>query len=126
MFAFTYFGLFIGVFSSVYLLGFADRHEMFSNNLMFLFVCIVNSIQITTLIIITNTITKRGKINLFLSDWLNFITGFLFSLIYFMAMTFIPANIGFLDNIFFDLLVLPLLIFMPLIFINFLLLKRNN
>jgi hypothetical protein len=48
----------------------------------------------------------------------NFIIGFIFSLIYVLLIIVVAQEIEVIDNIYFDFIILPVIIFMPLIYVD--------
>ncbi len=115
MIIFVYIGILAGAFMSVYLFDLTNYLELFSDHQYCLFVCIINFIQISILITIASIIAKRYRFVFFRSCVLNFIIGLLFSLLYFLTTTFVTPKVSYLDTTIFIMVVLPIVIFTPLI-----------
>jgi hypothetical protein len=75
---------------------------------------------------LTHVLTKRKKIDLFKSGWFNFAIGFLYPIIYSYAMDVIPPQMTLMDSELFVLCFLPIPVFVPLILLSYLILRKTK
>ena len=85
---------------------------------------IVCIFQISILMFLTSLFAKRYNLSFFTSPYYNFGIGMMFSLIYLLVVHLIPIKPGFFDSVWFILVVLPVIIFVPLLYMDYLLLYK--
>jgi len=73
---------------------------------------------------LTSLFAKRYNLSFFTSPYYNFGIGMMFSLIYLLVVHLIPIKPGFFDSVWFILVVLPVIIFVPLLYMDYLLLYK--
>jgi hypothetical protein len=97
--------------------------------LAFVLISVANILQISILMLITNLFRKNIG-SFFLTLYGNFIVGFLFSLMYLLGSELlIPLTkntFSFVGSYWFVLIVLPVIVFVPLVFIDYLLLYKRR
>lgn len=94
--------------------------------LSFYLASVANVLQISLLMLVTWPFAKMAKLHLFSSSYHNFGIGFLFSLISGGLITVIQ-EVNFsakVDNIWVDFIIIPVIVFVGIVFMRYLLLKN--
>jgi hypothetical protein len=117
-----YIGVFLATLIMCYLINWTKYTEgvYFSPLVLLVFINGILIIQISILSLLTYLLGKKVSLNLFAFQYINFTIGFLFSFLYILFNVVVIPHVGFLNENWFILILLPVLIYLPLIFADYL------
>ena len=123
-----YLGTISGVFLSLYVFKLAQYGELLVPEFaVYIFLSLVALVQVSVFVLAVYAIGKKLDINFLMFPLNNFLICFLFSVIYLVLTIVVTPEIRFLSisTAWFNLIVLPVLVFLPLACIDYFILFRN-